>query len=155
MVAETDDTAIEQRALAISKWGNLFMGTVGVVAAVLSNSSAVLVDGLFSLIGFTAAVIGARISARVHLAPSRSRPIGYAADEAIYQTFRALSLLGLIFFAVGSAILNIADYVRGGEIDELNYGPLLAYFVVICVVCFWSRSILFGDRGCRKFNPIE
>ena len=60
-----DHVAAEQRALAISKWGNLFMGAAGVLAAVLSNSSAVLVDGLFSLIGFAAAIIGARISARI------------------------------------------------------------------------------------------
>lgn len=135
MSSEASHVAAEQRALRISKWGNLFMGVAGVLAAWLSNSSAVLVDGLFSLIGFSAAIIGARISARVHLGPDRLRPTGYAADEAIYQTFRALSLVGLIAFAFGNAVLSIVNYSRGGEMAELYYPPLYVYFVVICAVC--------------------
>ena len=135
MSSEASHAAAEQRALTISKWGNLFMGVAGVLAAWLSNSSAVLVDGLFSLIGFTAAIIGARISARVHLGPDRLRPAGYAADEAIYQTFRALSLVGLVAFAFGNSVLNIVNYARGGEIATLYYPPLYVYFVVICAVC--------------------
>ena len=80
---------IERRALVISMWANLFMGVTGVICAVLSHSNAILVDGLFSTIGFTAAVVGRRISARAEDGPDRFRPFGYAADEAIFTTFRS------------------------------------------------------------------
>ena len=83
------------------------------------------------MIGFAAAVVGARVSASTQLAPDKTRPIGYAADESIYATFRALSLLGLVAFAAGSAVLNIVNYAGGGEIPDLSYGPILVYFVVI------------------------
>ena len=112
------------------------MGLAGVLAAWLSHSQALLVDGLFSMIGFAAAVVGARVSASTRLAPDKTRPLGYAADESIYTTFRALSLLGLVAFAVGSAVLNIVNYAGGGEIPELRYGPIFVYFAVIGVVCF-------------------
>ncbi len=57
--SDGDLQKIERRSLNIGKWGNLFMGAAGVLAAWLSNSQALLVDGLFSLIGFASAVLGA------------------------------------------------------------------------------------------------
>ena len=126
----------EQRALTIAKWGNLFMGAAGVLAAWLSHSQALLVDGLFSLVGFTAAIFARQVSASIRLNPDMRRPLGYAADESIYTTFRALSLIGVVAFAFGSAVLNIVDYATGGDIAELEYGPIVIYFIVICIVCF-------------------
>lgn len=128
--------ARERHALMLSKWGNLLMGAAGVLAAWLSNSTAVLVDGLFSLIGFLAAVIGARVSETIHLAPDHRRPIGYAADESIYVTFRALTLLGLVVFAICNALLNIARYASGGDIPVLRFEPLVVYFVAVGAICF-------------------
>lgn len=125
----------EQRALTISKWANLFMGGAGVLAAWLSNSQALLVDGLFSLIGFAAAILGARVSAQAWRGPDRRRPLGYAADESLFVTFRALSLLGLVIFAIVNAALNIVTYAMGGTIAELRYGPIIIYFILICSVC--------------------
>ena len=52
-----------------------------------------------------AAVVGARVSASTQLAPDKTRPLGYAADESIYATFRALSLLGLVL-AIGMLVDN-------------------------------------------------
>ena len=127
---------LEQRSLRIGKWGNLFMGLAGVLAAWLSYSQALLVDGLFSLVGFTAAIFASRVAETTRRNPDIYRPLGYAAEESIYTTFRALSLLGLLIFAFGSAMLNIIEYANGGTINDLRYGPIIIYFVVICIVCF-------------------
>lgn len=126
---------IEQRALSLGKWGNLFMGCCGVFAAWLSNSQALLVDGLFSLVGFTAAVVGAKVSLSSRLPPDERRPIGYAADESLFVTFRALSLLGLLAFASLNAIFTIVNYAKGGAVDELRYGVILIYFALIGTIC--------------------
>ncbi|MGI9520332.1 MAG: cation transporter [Hyphomicrobiaceae bacterium] len=125
----------EQAALAVSKWGNLLMGAAGVLAAWLSNSQAILVDGLFSLIGFVAAILGARVASQAMRGPDRQRPLGYAIDESLFVTFRALSLLGLVAFAFCSAVLNISTFAAGGAIAELRYGPIIVYFIFICTVC--------------------
>lgn len=140
---------LEGRSLQVAMWGNLFMAVAGIVAAILSNSIAIMTDGLFSLIGFTAAFLGRRISQNVEAGPDRLRPMGYAADEALFATFRALSLLGLVFFAVASASMSIYKYLSGGTPPQLVFAPLLIYFVLIGITCLllwalhhwtWSRT---------------
>ena len=59
--------AIERRSLHVGKWGNLLMGVAGVVASFLSNSDALLVDGLYSGVNFVSAIIAAKIAAIVAL----------------------------------------------------------------------------------------
>jgi divalent metal cation (Fe/Co/Zn/Cd) transporter len=125
----------EIRALTIGMWGNLFMGLSGVLAAILSNSQAILVDGLFSMIGFTAAIVAKRISRMANAMPDKYRPFGYAADEAIFTTFRSLSLLGLVLFALSGSVMSIYAYLKGNIPPALNMGPLLIYFVVIAFTC--------------------
>ena len=139
---------IEGRALTISMWGNLFMGVAGVVAAILSSSQAILVDGLFSMIGFTAAIFGRKISRLAEAAPDKYRPYGYGANEAIYTTFRSLSLLGLVLFALSSALMNIIFYLRGGTPTSVKMEPLLIYFVVIALTC--ALLWFFHHRAWRR-----
>ncbi len=125
----------ESRALTVSMWGNLFMGVAGIAAAILSNSQAILVDGLFSMIGFTAAILGKHVTKTATAGPDKHRPFGYAADEAIFVTFRSLSLLGLVLFSLVGAAMRIYAYVQGAEPEPLNFAPLLVYFVGIGLTC--------------------
>ncbi len=80
----------EERALTVSIIGTAFMGLAGVATAILSNSQAILLDGLFSAVGLAAAVFARSMRQQ----PDRIRPFGYGVDESIFTTFRALSLLG-------------------------------------------------------------
>lgn len=148
---------IESRALVIGMCGNLFMAAAGITAAVLSNSMAILTDGLFSLIGFTAAFLGRRISRTVTLGPDRLRPFGYAADEALFATFRSLSLLGLVFFAVATASMNIYDYLTGGPVPHLVFEPMVIYFSVIGLTCFllWATHYLTWRRSGRTSDILR
>lgn len=125
----------EAKALEISKWGNLGMGLAGALAAWLSHSNALMVDGLFSLIGFAAAVAGRQVSTAASRAPDKQRPLGYAAEEAVFVVFRALSLLGLVVFAVANSGIGITNYVITGEAPELRYGVMVIYFCLILCVC--------------------
>jgi predicted Co/Zn/Cd cation transporter (cation efflux family) len=153
-MADAEIIQKEQRALAISKWGNLFMGAAGVLAAWLSNSQALLVDGLFSLIGFLSAILGARVSAQASRGADRHRPLGYAADESIYVTFRALSLLGLVAFALVNSVLNIINYAMGGVIARLHYGPIIIYFTVICATCI-ALALVHRSTWLRTHKQSE
>lgn len=159
---------LEGRSLIIGMWGNLFMGAAGVAAAILSNSDAIMVDGLFSLIGFTAALLGRRVSRTADAGPDRIRPVGYAADEAIFTTFRALSLLGLVLFAIGGAAMNIISYASGTAPKPLVFEPLIVYFVVVGATCFllwglhrwsWTRTgkrsdILRLEASAAAFDGV-
>ncbi|MDS9468459.1 cation transporter [Paracoccus sp. MBLB3053] len=126
---------LESRSLGVAIWGNLFMAAAGLVAGIMSNSNAIMMDGLFSLIGFGSALLGRHISPRVEAGPDKLRPFGYAADEAIFSTFRALSLLGLVLFAITNAIKNIYNYLGGMMPEPLNFAPMFVYFAVIGLTC--------------------
>ncbi|MEM8552539.1 MAG: cation transporter [Pseudomonadota bacterium] len=137
MPAPSDERtrAMESRSLVVAMWGNLGMAAAGILAATLSNSTAILVDGLFSLVGFGSALLARRISRRIHAGPDKARPFGYAADEALFSTFRSLSLLGLIAFAIANAIKNIYDHLHGTDPELLNFEPMIVYFTGIGVTC--------------------
>jgi len=115
----TSNERIEQRSLAIGKWGNLLMAVAGAVAAYLSHADALLVDGLYSGVNFVSAIVAAWISVKVARPADRGYPFGYDAYEALYVTFRSLVLLGVMAFAVFSALGKICTYATGGEVPEL------------------------------------
>lgn len=151
----SDDKAAraEHRAFRVSMGANLFMGAAGVAAALLSHSQALLVDGLFSLVGFLAGFFALRISKRLDAAPDRVRPWGYAADEAIFTTFRALSLLGVVIFAIVGAGAKIYAYLSGHEITEVQMGPVIIYFLVIGLTCalLWA----FHHHAWRRGGKVS
>lgn len=157
MGASSDMLAIERRAFVISKWANLGMGLAGALAAWLSQSNAILVDGMFSLIGFVAAIIAGKVSHRTSLLPDRVRPYGYAADEAIFTAFRALSLLVLVLFCIANAGIGITDYVLTGEANELRYDVITVYFALIALTCasLWVVHFLAWRRTGKRSDMLR
>ncbi|MBC2711785.1 MAG: cation transporter [Desulfosarcina sp.] len=95
---------IEQRSLNLAKWANLFMGVAGIVAAIGSHASALMLDGLFSGVNFLAAVLAARVAASIQQKPNVLRPFGYEIDEPMYVMFRSLVLTGVIISGTKSAM---------------------------------------------------
>lgn len=134
--AAPSDLMVEQRALIVSMVGTFVMGVAGVGAAVLSNSQAILLDGLFSFVGFIAAAVALRVIRQVQRNPDRVRPFGYGADESLFTTFRALSLLGVVLFAILNAIGSIVGYLSGTAPPPLNPEPIVVYLGAILAICF-------------------
>jgi len=131
----TTAVRIERRSLSLGKWANLLMGIVGVAAALVSRSDALLVDGLYSALNFVSAIVAARIGAAVVRPPDRRRPFGYDAAEPLYVTFRSLVLMGIIVFAAVSAVDKIIIYASGGSVPELVFGPIVVYTVFMVALC--------------------
>ena len=126
----------QHRSLTASKWASLVMAVSGIVAAWLSRSDALMLDGLFSGLGFLSAIIAIRVSDSVRRNPDRRRPFGYDADEPIYITFRSLILLGIISFAGFVAVEKILAYLGGEEIETLVLGPIAVYSVSMAAIAF-------------------
>lgn len=148
---------LEQRAFRLGIAANLFMGLAGIVAALLSHSQALLVDGLFSFVGFVAGLFALRVRKTVGAAPDRARPWGYAADEALFTTFRALSLLGVVSFAILGAAQKIFAYLKGDPIPEIVMGPAIVYFALIGATCFglWVYFRRAWVRGGRASAMLQ
>jgi predicted Co/Zn/Cd cation transporter (cation efflux family) len=139
---------IEQRALKVGKWSNLFMAFAGILASWLSRSDAMLVDGLYSAVNFFSAIAAAGIGARVGLPATRSRPWGHDFDEVLYVTFRSLILIGILIFAGFVSGTKIWTFFTGGDVPELVFGPIVIYSVVIVAICL---ALAFNyHRAYRK-----
>lgn len=127
---------IEKRSLAPAKWANLFMGVAGITAALLSNASALMLDGLFSGVNFLAAVFAAKVAESVQKKPDIMRPFGYEINEPMYVMFRSLVLTGIIILAVLGAFGKIVQFASGEEIPPLQMGWIFAYVALMLTVCF-------------------
>lgn len=125
----------------LTRWANLGMGLAGALAAWASNSQALLVDGLFSLIGYISAVYAMKISQTAHLGPDRLRPFGHAGDEALYATFRSLALLALVVFGIAQAVLGITDYLLGGDVEVVRLEPVAIYTLIVTAGCIWLAFV--------------
>jgi predicted Co/Zn/Cd cation transporter (cation efflux family) len=130
-----DIQQIEKRSLAPAKWANLVMGLCGIAAAILSNASALMLDGLFSGVNFLAAVFAARVAESVQRKPDAMRPFGYEIDEAMYVMFRSLVLVGIILLAGLGAVGKIIDYASGEALPEIQLNWILAYMMFMLLIC--------------------
>ena len=86
---------IEQRSLSLAKWANLIMGFAGIIAAIGSHASALMLDGLFSGVNFLAAVLAAWIFLRVFMP--------WAAGTA----FREPNGLAVLLYGVSLAVAGM------------------------------------------------
>lgn len=127
---------IEQQSLAPAKWANLVMGLAGISAAMLSNASALILDGLFSGVNFIAAVFAARVAASVQRKPDAMRPFGYEIDEAVYIMFRSLVLIGIVLLAGLGAVNKIVQYFQGVVMPEIHLNWIVVYMVFMLLICF-------------------
>jgi len=127
---------IEKRSLAPAKWANLFMAFVGIAAAILSNASALMLDGLFSGVNFLAAVFAAKVAVSVQRKPDIMRPFGYEINEPMYVMFRSLVLTGIITLAVLSAAYKIIQYASGVDIPPVQLGWVAGYVLLMLTICF-------------------
>jgi predicted Co/Zn/Cd cation transporter (cation efflux family) len=148
---------IESRALSIGVAANLLMAVAGLAAAALSHSQAVQLDGLFSLLGAVSIWVARRVSARADASPDRFRPLGYAADEAIFTTFRALLLLTLVVLAGASASVGIVEWAQGTLPPPVQFEPLIPYFIFVSLMCFtlWIGLYWTWRKTGRKSDILQ
>ncbi len=131
-----DIQLIEKRALGPARWANLFMGAAGIAAALASNASALMLDGLFSGVNFAAAVVAAKVAQSVSRKPDVLRPFGYEIDEPVYVMFRALVLTGIIIVAAFNAGNKLFIYATGGEVAPVKLSWVVGYMMLMVTICF-------------------
>jgi len=123
MTTPAEARRIEQRSLRFGVGANAVMALAGFSAHVLTGSSALLLDGLYSAVLVGSSLIASRISRNVVRPPDRAWPYGYEGQEALYVLFRSLVLLGGIGFGVGSSCSTLIDWGRGVSIAPLHLEP--------------------------------
>ncbi len=143
-----DNALLEQRGLRLSAIGALGMAALGIGFSFPTGSEAVLLDGLFSLIGFAVGLVAMRVAALVARPDDESFHFGYAAYEPMLNMAKGLLIAFVTLFAFISAIGSIFD---GGREVEGSMAVVYALIAGIgcLVIAFTLRSI-----GRRTNSPL-
>ncbi|MGI9244210.1 MAG: cation transporter, partial [Verrucomicrobiales bacterium] len=140
----------ERRSLITGMWANLVMGAAGITASQLSNSDALMVDGLYSGVNFVSAIIAMRVANSILKPADKKMPFGYDANESLYILFRSLVLLGILTFAGFTSLRKIITYANGGDVPQLHFGPIAVYMVFMVAIC--ASLAWWHHHNWRKTN---
>mgnify|MGYP002413243292 FL=1 len=131
----------ERGALILSVVMSLVVGAAAVTAASLTQSKAILLDGLFNLIYFLVALMTVRISVLAAQPDDRKFPFGYGYFESLVNAGKGLLILGVALFALVDAVLAL---LAGGR--EIVAGPAIGYAVFANLACSATAWILHRAR---------
>jgi predicted Co/Zn/Cd cation transporter (cation efflux family) len=135
----SDPSKLERRGLLLSIAGALGMAGLGIGFALLTGSDAVLLDGLFSLIGFAVGLIALRVSTLVLRSDDEHYHFGYAAYEPMLNLIKGLLMAFVSLFALVSAVDLM---LRGGR--TIAAGWAVFYAVLAAASCFAIATVQRG-----------
>lgn len=131
----------EIRALQLGTLGNSIGAVAALVFYLRSGSDALLLDGLYTAVMAGASVIAGQVNRSALQPRSRAYPFGASGQEPLYVLFRTLVLLGIIAFAMVSAIGKILTAVRGGAIPAVQLDGLGWYFSAMVLLNLWLWGV--------------
>jgi predicted Co/Zn/Cd cation transporter (cation efflux family) len=125
---------IEEKALKISMVGAFLLAVWGIAMAAISNSGAVLLDGMYNLISAIMTFFSIEITRLIFGKDTREYPLGYFAFESLFVFVKGASILILVLMALYS---NIMVLVNGGREPALGLMTLYVALAVIgCLVLY-------------------
>ena len=138
-----DNKSRERRALKLSAFGALLMAALGFGFAVLTGSEALMLDGLFSLLGFAMTLGAIRISRLVYEPGNMQFQFGFAGFESLFNLIKGMIIIFLSLLAAYSSNLAIQE---GGR--EIEIGWALVYAVIVTIASMIVYILL--SRAARK-----
>ncbi|MDT7743984.1 MAG: hypothetical protein QOE59_3062 [Actinomycetota bacterium] len=147
----TEDTRRDHRLLLVSVFASAAFAVVSCVWGVLSGSSMIVFDGLYSFasIGLSLIAVAAlRVSRR---GPDAAHPWGREEWEPVAVVVKALALAALSVYAV---VGGITDLLAGGR--EVATGWALAYAVLATASgVLVTLALRRGDGGLVRAEAAE
>jgi len=116
---------VERRYLIVSAIGNLFMATLGLGFAFLTDSQAILLDGLFDATYLIAGLFTLKVATLVHREDDDRFPYGYAHFEPLVNGVKGLLVLGISLAALAGAAASVFE---GGR--EILAGAAMFYAII-------------------------
>jgi cation diffusion facilitator family transporter len=138
-----DQKFTEESVLKKLLVGALLLAVWGIVMAIASNSSVILLDGMFNLISAIMSFFSIQILRLVSGKETREFPLGYFAFESLFVFIKGASIMILLIMALASAIKKL---ISGGGEPALGLMTVYIVFAVLgCLVAF-----LVARRGFKK-----
>ena len=139
------DTRAEQRLLQRSIFVTILVGAAGVGAGWLLNASAIMFDGIYSLIDVLLTMGSLTVSRLVASQGSRRFQFGYWHLEPLMETVGGAILATACIYAGMDAVEGL---LRGGH--TLEFGTAIAWAAVLGIVGFGMSSLM--RRQSRKLG---
>lgn len=137
-----DRERIEQRALRISMFGALVLAALGIGFAIFSGSEAILMDGVFSALGFFMALMTLYVSRLAIRPDDEVFQYGYAHFTPLMNVLKSLVMAVLCCFALLSAISTL---LSGGQ--PMAVGSAVLYALIASLT---SSGLFFYLKGAAK-----
>ena len=128
----------EQKALRFSLYGIVGFVVLALGFAILTNSDAILFDGIYSLIAFCVTLLTLKVAKLAERPDDERFHFGYTSIEPTLNLFKALFILVACVYAAVEAIKRL---LAGGNSAE--YGLAVFYGAASTVGCFtvaWMMS---------------
>ncbi len=139
---------LEQSSLKVAIYGNIFMAALGLTFAWYTDSQAVLLDGVFSLIALIIAVLTLYIARLIQRPGDDEFPFGYAVFEPLLNFSKGLIITAVMVFALFGAVATLLD---GGS--EIVVGGAVIYALIASIGC--AAIVLFMKRMAKQTaSPI-
>lgn len=129
-----DRQGSEQKALWISSFGALALAVLGISFAIYSGSEAILLDGIFSALGFFMALMTLFVSRLVRRPDDKVFQFGYAHFAPLMNVLKSAVMAVLCGFALFSAISTLR---AGGQ--PMAVGSAVLYALIATLI----GSVLF------------
>lgn len=137
---------IENRYLKISAAGNLGMAMLGIGFAAITDSQAILLDGLFNLTYFFAALFTFKVAQLVHLEDDDRFPLGYAYFEPLVNGVKGFLMLGVSIMALADAVDAL---LTGGRVIAAGFAIVYAIAATLGCVGF-AFIVRRGAHQCMS-----
>jgi cation diffusion facilitator family transporter len=120
---------MERRALLISSYGALTLALLGVSFSVISGSEAIMLDGLFSALGFVMALLTLYVAGLIKRPDDDVFQYGYAHFAPLVNVLKSLVMTVLCGLALFSAIGTL---MSGGA--PMAVGSALVYALIATMI---------------------
>ena len=135
----------ERGALLLSCGTALLMAALGLVFAFVTNSRAIMLDGVYNLMYFGVALITLRVERLTSLPDSARFPFGHAYFESLVNAGKGLMILGISAVALVDSGMSLWS---GGR--AIAAGPAIGYALAATILCSLTAFIL--RRGQRSLD---
>ena len=152
---------IERIGISVSILGATIMAIFGLVMAYITQSDAILLDGMFNLFSVVLSIGSLIISMFVTRGYTKHHPLGFYAYESFMIFIKGLFILGLVVMSLHS---NITVLLSGGRVPNivgmLTYSiPALFINILTLVACYLTHKkakteLLYAEFSAWKINTL-
>lgn len=138
---------VEGKVLVISIWATALFAALGVWFGIISESSIIIFDGVYSLISVGLSYMSLLALKHIESDKDDKRfPFGKVHFEPLLIVFKSLTIIGMCLYSATNAF---ADLMSGGR--EVSPGPAIVYAVITTIGCiFLTVFIQRKNKLCES-----